>query len=331
MLTRRRFLAGASGGLVLVTLGRGRSAGVLGQSNAAARTEPEGLTESTEFPYTVMAPAVGKDGYYPGITVSQLTPYQGGAILITAINALAGSVSVFGRTYTMAMGPEGLSGFVGFGVLDPPGSTTMSLELTDTQNQPLNYQYEVRVRETQWTFDDIIIPPPPPPDPDAPPPPPPLPDEQPRLNELYAMVTPRRWERPFILPLTLGGDVFISGYFGEERSFNGGPRGGHHGGTDIGAPMGTEIHATNRGMVVLAEETRNRGNLVVLDHGAGIFSCYGHQSALRVLVGDVVERGDVLGLVGSTGLSSGPHLHWEMSVGGVLVDGLRWLDGTQGF
>jgi murein DD-endopeptidase MepM/ murein hydrolase activator NlpD len=207
----------------------------------------------------------------------------------------------------------------------------MSLVLTDTQNQPLTYGYDLTIRATPWTFDDIIIPPAPPPDPNAPPPPPPLPDEQPRLNELYAMVTPRRWDGPWLIPLTLGEDIYITGYFGEERSFNGGPRGGHHGGTDIGAPAGTEIRATNRGMVVLAEETRNRGNLVVLDHGAGVFSSYGHQSALRVLVGDVVERGDVVWLVGSTGLSTGPHLHWEMAVGGVLVDGLRWLDGTQGF
>ena len=330
MVTRRRFLAGASGGLVLVTLGQGRSPAARSETSLAPEA-PLVRPQSVDYPFSVVAPTVGKDGYYPGITVSQLTPFQGGAILISAINALAGTASVFGRNYTMAIGPEGLSGFVGFGVVDPPGPTTMSLVLTDTSNQPLTYEYELTVRATQWTFDDIIIPPAPPPDPNAPPPPPPLPDEQPRLNELYAMVTPRRWEGPFILPLTLGGDVFISGYFGEERSFNGGPRGGHHGGTDIGAPEGTEIHATNRGIVVLAEETRNRGNLVVLDHGAGIFSCYGHQSALRVLVGDVVERGDVVGLVGTTGLSTGPHLHWEMSVGGVLVDGLRWLDGTQGF
>ena len=95
--------------------------------------------------------------------------------------------------------------------------------------------------------------------------------------------------------------------------------------------IGTPIRATNRGIVVFAEEGLYRGNLVVIDHGAGVLSSYGHQSALRVTVGDTVERGDVVGLVGSTGLSSGPHLHWEMAVGGVLVDGLRWLDGTQGF
>jgi murein DD-endopeptidase MepM/ murein hydrolase activator NlpD len=74
-----------------------------------------------------------------------------------------------------------------------------------------------------------------------------------------------------------------------------------------------------------------RGNLVVIDHGGGVFSLYGHMSSLAVSVGDVVHQRDVIGYVGTTGQSTGPHLHWEVSVGGVLVDGLRWLDGTQGF
>ena len=322
MLTRRRFLAGASASVVVAALGRRPSKVVRGE------VLPE---EPPELPYRLVSPGLSQDGFYPGVSVSQYEPYQGGALLVSATNALSGYAEVFGRTYLLSPGPEGLAGFVGFGVLDPPGPAELLVHLNDTLNQPLNYGYALTIRKTNWTFDDIIIPPP---DPNAPPPPddePPLKDEQPRLNEIYSGISQRRWDLPWILPLTLGGDVAISGYFGEERSFNGGPRGGHHGGTDIGAPAGTEIHATNNGIVVLAERTLNRGNLVVLDHGSGIFSCYGHQSALRVTVGDQVSRGDILGLVGSTGLSTGPHLHWEMAVGGVLVDGLRWLDGTQGF
>lgn len=328
MLTRRRLLAGASGGLLLGALGRGpgRLAFV---GDAVARDSV--LLEADEFPYRVVAPSVGGDGFYPDVSVSQFSPFQGGAILVTATNALSGVARVFGREYPLASGPEGLAGIVGFGTEDPPGPAELTVHLVDTLGEPLNYGYGISVRATQWTFDSIIIPPAPPPDPNAPPPPPPPPNEQPRLNELYATVTPRRWAGPWFIPILLGGDVFISGYFGEERSFNGGPRGGHHGGTDIAAPEGTEIQATNSGIVVFAEEGLIRGNLVVIDHGAGILSSYGHQLALRVSVGDEVQRGTVLGVVGTTGLSTGPHLHWEMSVGGVLVDGLRWLDGTQGF
>ena len=65
--------------------------------------------------------------------------------------------------------------------------------------------------------------------------------------------------------------------------------------------------------------------------GAGVFSLYGHMKERAVEVGQAVTHGQVLGHVGSTGLSTGAHLHWEMSVSGVLVDGLRWVDGSQGF
>lgn len=321
MLSRRRFLAGASAGFVVASLGRGPSRVALGEEPA----------ELPELLYQIRTPGISIDGFYPDVRVSQFQPYQGGALFVSASNALTGSATVFGRTYPLSPGVEGLAGFVGFGTEDPVGPAQLTVQLIDQLNEPLNYGYSLNIRRTQWTFDDIYIPPP---DPNAPPPPPNQPtleNEQPRLNQLYAGVSARRWDMPWIVPIELGGDVAVSGYFGEERSFNGGPRGGHHGGTDIGAPAGTEIHATNHGLVVLAEETLYRGNLVVLDHGSGIFSCYGHQLALRVSVGDEVQRGDVLGIVGSTGLSTGPHLHWEMSVGGVLVDGLRWLDGTQGF
>ena len=103
-----------------------------------------------------------------------------------------------------------------------------------------------------------------------------------------------------MIPIELSSEVFISSYFGEERSYNGGPRGGHHGGTDIAAPTDTPIHVTNDGIVVMAERVLNRGNCVVVDHGAGIFSRHGHMNALRVLAGDVVAEGDVIGVVGST-------------------------------
>jgi len=330
MLTRRRFLIGASGAVVVGATARLRPQLGGGRKTLLPFSPQAAVAQGSGF-YSVVAPGIGADGFYPEVRLSQTTPFQGGAILVTATNAASGRARVFGREYVLEPGDEGIAGFVGFGTEDPPGYTDLTVHLVDQLGEPLNYGYGITVRATQWTFDDIIIPPAPPPDPNAPPPPPPPPNEQPRLNELYATVTPRRWAGPWIIPILLGGDVFISGYFGEERSFNGGPRGGHHGGTDIAAPHATEVQATNRGIVVFAEEGLIRGNCVVIDHGAGILSSYGHMSALRVTVGDEVERGKVIGLVGSTGLSTGPHLHWELSVGGVLVDGLRWLDGTQGF
>lgn len=325
MLNRRRFLAGVSGGLVIAA-----SRGLSSVPGANGREAPQPLIPD-ERPFRLTLPSLQQDGFFPEVNVSKLSAYQGGAVMVTAANVTSGVASVFGRQYLLAPGTEGLAGIVGFGVVDPPGATTLRLSLVDSQGQPYNYAYNMTVLATQWTFDSIIIPPPPPPDPNAPPPPPPLPDEQPRLNEIYQGVTERRWRQGWMIPIELGSEVFISSYFGEERSYNGGPRGGHHGGTDIAAPTDTPIHVTNDGIVVMAERVLNRGNCVVVDHGAGIFSCYGHMNALRVLAGDVVAEGDVIGVVGSTGLATGPHLHWEMAAGGVVVDGLRWLDGSQGF
>ncbi len=111
--------------------------------------------------------------------------------------------------------------------------------------------------------------------------------------------------------------------------------GGHHGGTDIATPLGQEpgasIMAANHGVVVLSERLVVRGNMVVIDHGGGVFTGYAHMASRTVAQGDSVAQGDIIGTEGATGLVTGAHLHWEVAVGGVLVDGLRWLDGSQGF
>ncbi|MCB0977946.1 MAG: peptidoglycan DD-metalloendopeptidase family protein [Acidimicrobiales bacterium] len=93
-----------------------------------------------------------------------------------------------------------------------------------------------------------------------------------------------------------------------------------HAGGDIGAPTGTPIHAPADGIVVFAGERGGYGNCVVIDHGNSLGTLYGHQSRLNVKAGDVVKRGDVIGFVGSTGLSTGPHLHFETRIKGVPVD-----------
>ncbi|HMO95397.1 MAG TPA: M23 family metallopeptidase [Tepidiformaceae bacterium] len=345
MLSRRRFLAGASGGMVAVALGRAALPPLLGkpEPNSAVAASvtptpaPTVIVQALDGPpYRLITPNLGNDGFFPTLQLSQSTPFQGGAIYLRATQAQSGSASIFGRTYQLVPSPDGLEGIVPFGVLDPPGDATLQVQLIDMQGQALNYSNAITVRATQWTVDDIILPPPPTPDPNATPPPgptaPPLENEGPRLAETYLGISPRAWELPWVIPIPLGGaNIRISGYFGEQRSFNGGPRSGHHGGTDIGAPFGTPIQSTNHGRVVMSELTLIRGHLVAIDHGGGIFSSYGHMQKRLVDVGDFVNRGDVIGEVGSTGLSTGAHLHWELAVGGILVDGLRWLDGTQGF
>jgi murein DD-endopeptidase MepM/ murein hydrolase activator NlpD len=114
----------------------------------------------------------------------------------------------------------------------------------------------------------------------------------------------------------------ISSGFGKIRLDPTTPTGTRtHKGIDMTAPMGTPVHAARAGQVVRAGSTKGGfGNLVVIDHGNGIRSFYGHLSAIDVKKGDVVEAGAHIGAVGSTGRSSGPHLHFEVRQNGVSID-----------
>ena len=93
----------------------------------------------------------------------------------------------------------------------------------------------------------------------------------------------------------------------------------HHG-VDIGAPTGTPIQAVRDGEVSFAGERWTHGQLVIIDHGGGYESCYAHQSELDVVEGDWVTAGQIIGRVGSTGASTGPHLHFEIRRDGDSVD-----------
>lgn len=98
-----------------------------------------------------------------------------------------------------------------------------------------------------------------------------------------------------------------------------------HAGADIGAPSGTPIHAVEDGTVIMASWNGGYGNFTVIDHGNGLTSGYGHQSQISVSVGEHVKRGQVIGYVGSTGLSTGPHLHFEARVNGMPYSPKGWF------
>lgn len=98
-----------------------------------------------------------------------------------------------------------------------------------------------------------------------------------------------------------------------------------HPGIDLAAPAGTPVHATAEARVTRAAFASGYGNLVVLDHGGGIETRYGHLSRITVTVGQLVHRGDVIGRVGSTGRSTGSHLHYEIRLSSQAIDPLPFL------
>jgi len=98
-----------------------------------------------------------------------------------------------------------------------------------------------------------------------------------------------------------------------------------HTGIDLGATYGTPIAAAASGSVIYAGWLGGYGNLTVIDHGGGLATAYGHQSSIAVSVGEQVAQGQTIGNVGSTGHSTGPHLHFEVRVNGQAVDPLGYL------
>ncbi|MBN2304003.1 MAG: LysM peptidoglycan-binding domain-containing protein [Anaerolineae bacterium] len=117
----------------------------------------------------------------------------------------------------------------------------------------------------------------------------------------------------------------VTSVFGTRRNYNGGVLDTFHSGTDFGSAPDSPILAPAAGIVMLVENLPVRGNLTIIDHGWGVCTAYFHQNDFRVAVGDVVVPGQVIGTVGSTGRSTGPHLHWEMWVNGVQVDPMQWV------
>jgi murein DD-endopeptidase MepM/ murein hydrolase activator NlpD len=137
------------------------------------------------------------------------------------------------------------------------------------------------------------------------------------LRAIYDAVSPERlWKGPFVRPVAV--DEEGSG-FGARRVINGKPR-APHSGIDWAADVGTPVVAANRGRVALVAEYFFLGRLVVLDHGLGLVTLYSHLDRVDVEAGVLVERGQRIGAVGSTGRATGPHLHFAAQLQRARVD-----------
>lgn len=117
----------------------------------------------------------------------------------------------------------------------------------------------------------------------------------------------------------------ISSPFGVRRRYNGGEVSSYHKGIDIANAKGTPVVASNGGQVSLAVNMKSNGKIVLINHGHGVTTIYSHLSKIRVTEGQWVKQGDLIGNIGSTGISSGPHLHFGFSVNNVRVDPMQWL------
>ncbi len=153
-------------------------------------------------------------------------------------------------------------------------------------------------------------------------------DERAVFASLYKIYTTKRiFNFPFDYPVK---QPVVSSPFGQARKYidqNGKiQKIRYHYGTDFRGGYKTKLYSTSNGIVRFASFKPVRGNCVVIDHGYGIFSTYFHMSKIEVKKGDYVNKGDYIGNIGSTGYSTGPHLHWEMRFNHVLVGGLDFIE-----
>lgn len=131
----------------------------------------------------------------------------------------------------------------------------------------------------------------------------------------------RLWDESFSWPL----DGRLTTDFGATRYHNN-ELANRHNGIDIAAPTGTPVAASNTGQVTLAADLLVTGKTIIIDHGWNIYSSYLHLSELFVEKGDYITKGDEIGAVGSTGFSTGPHLHWSISYNRIFLDPKSFVD-----
>ena len=150
------------------------------------------------------------------------------------------------------------------------------------------------------------------------------------LDKIFSGRTPQQyWSGPFRMPLD--GTIRITSAFATRRCYNcpdGSKPTTYHGGMDMATPEGTPVHAPADGVVVFANKLDVRGNAIIIDHGLGVYSLFAHNSKFVVVVGQRVKKGDIISVSGNTGLSNGPHLHWELHVSGPPVEPLEWVNST---
>lgn len=271
----------------------------------------------------------GLPGEITAIEIDPLPLLQGktGLVRVTGDEGLKLSGSFMGHTLNFfQVNPGGYVALQGVHAMAEPDLYTLGLQGDTLSGKSFAYVQQVQVQAVRYPFDRPLTV-----DPTTTNPAVTGPEDEQWLG-LATPITPDRfWSGLFIFPSPLPEDYCLetnecwSSRFGNRRSYNGSPYIYFHTGLDIVGKVGTEIYAPAAGKVVFAGPLTVRGNATMIDHGWGVYTAYMHQSEFRVQVGDQVEAGQVIGLVGATGRVEGPHLHWEVWVGGVQVEPFDWL------
>lgn len=266
------------------------------------------------------SPATG--GAQPAIAIelSRSSVRQGEALgLFVRTSAPAARVEIrfAGRRWpAYRAGESGWRTVLGTDPNTPPGRHTLTVEVSGAGQASLTARRAVTVVSVAFPKREIAFDPALAPllTPEA------AERERRRVVQALRVLHPSQlWTDPLALPL----EGKLTSEYGVLSIYQKQVR-GFHGGVDIQAPLGTPVRAAGRGIVRLAESLPLSGHAVLVDHGLGVVTSYLHMLEIGVRVGQKVGRGEILGRVGSTGLSTGPHLHWGLRVNGTKVDPMPW-------
>ena len=257
------------------------------------------------------------------VEIDPLRIVQGGTTVIKvyALPELVLRGSLADRNLSFFPQEYGYVALQGISALLPPGLYPLSIEGELLNGQSFSFSQSVVVQDADFSFDPSLEVDPTTVDPAVTKP------EADLWTSLGVPVTPdKMWDGLFTSPVPADFTNCWTSLFGTRRSYNGGPYDSFHSGLDFCGQVGTELYAVAPGKVVYTNMLIVRGGVVVIDHGWGVYTAYDHLSKILVEPGSTVQPGQVIGLGGATGRTTGPHLHWEVWVGGVQVNPVDWLN-----
>lgn len=208
----------------------------------------------------------------------------------------------------------------GIHAMAQPGLYPLTIQGELDDGTPLHFMQSVLVLEGDYVFDPVLYVDPSTIDPQVTRP------EDAQWAALSSPATPEKyWNDAFAAPVDAVFTDCLPSRFGNRRSYNESAYTYFHTGLDFCGGVGDPIYSPADGVIVFAGSLSVRGNATMVNHGWGVYSGFMHQSEILVNEGEFVEKGQLIGRVGATGRVTGPHLHWEIFVGGVQVDPLDWL------
>ena len=257
------------------------------------------------------------------IEVEPLIMVQGGTTVVklTASSGISLTGSLADRALNFFPQGDGYVALQGIHAMTTPGLYPLEFHGVLPNGERFSYMQFVLVRDAQFAYDPSLTVDPLTVDPAV---------TEPE-NELWAslgskVTSEKMWDGIFASPVPPQFTTCWPSLFGNRRSYNGSAYDYFHAGLDFCGTVGTELYASATGRVVYTGLLTVRGNVIVIDHGWGVYTAYDHLSNVLVQVNDMVQPGQLIGLGGETGRTTAPHLHWEVWAGGVQVNPAEWLE-----